>query len=116
MHLLGVQRLVAEVCQEGLPGFYALVRKDLRDYYWQDTTSAQPSAPRSMCATLRKVLNMLATSRHAMMDRAQNMCVGPGSCATDRGRQRVPRQVAFARLGVTSLRSLGVQIRVRVRD
>ena len=85
-HLLAVQRLVAEARQEGLPGFYALVRKDHTDYCWQDrnigTLIASTKCVRG-AAALRHVLKMLAAERHAIMERPQNMCAGSGSCASN---------------------------------
>lgn len=83
-HLLDVQRLVAEARPEGLPGFYALVRKDHTDYCWSDrnigTLIASTKCVHS-AAALHHVLKMLAAERHAMMERPQGMCTGAGSCA-----------------------------------
>ena len=65
-------------------GFCPVLRNGHADCCWQDRligTRIAPTKCASSCARSRHVLNMLA-ERHAMMDRARNMCSGTGLCGS----------------------------------
>ena len=83
-HLTDVQKLVAQAHQEGLPGFYAIVRGGQEMYCWRDKDVGS-LIPSTKCvnsaAQLRRVLAQLAEERHRMQEAPGGICGGTGNCS-----------------------------------
>jgi hypothetical protein len=83
-HLTDVQKLVVKARQEGLPGFYAIVRGGQEMYCWRDKDIGS-LIPSTKCVTsasqLRQVLAQLAEERHRMQEAPGGICAQSGNCA-----------------------------------
>ena len=83
-HLTDVQKLVARAHQEGLQGFYAIVRGGQEMYCWRDKNVGS-LIPSTKCVTsasqLRQVLAQLAEERHRMQEAPGGICAQAGNCA-----------------------------------
>lgn len=83
-HLTATQKLVADARQEGLHGFYALVRGGQTMYCWRDRAIGS-LIPSTQCvnsaAEVRSILRTMANQRHRMQDTSSGMCAGKSGCA-----------------------------------